>query len=494
MSPSAGRPPSHPRNILHALLAHGRAEYRALAEQAEYNPESWKTYVASDRPGTLRAARLVDLVDKELVLGPGLGLVLAFSVGAERLRGALVTAGGEARCVVAEPYRPDQLRGRPEELLTRLGRVGAEVLRQGLLPDSNLAVPTADGRRALRLIGATAAWPSPMDHESWPVGGTMLHDWRQRTFREHLHEALGLGLERCHAINDANAGALTMAFEQETPRAGALICVHVAAGIGLGTVHQAIPTANRRPFIDAHVVGGAGNQAGEIGHCAVEPGLIDRLNRETRRKHPEWNDTVPPLNVDRICNCGPARGHMEAVVGAEAVLDRLGRLQDNASQAVLLKQMHKDAAGDPRIRHALQDVGRVMGSTLAGTVAATDPVAVELVGALASEHIADGMNQQLRSSHVRGTVFPNRRPDAALASLRGAALAVLRGGLYRVYMQSMRRASAKARFPEDWPGWDTALEGTQSGQTQQHGSAWRYEPMIVDADFVARMAGHAAAA
>ncbi len=285
-----GRPPSAPREILHGVLASSDSRtFGQLVKQTNASVDSWKSYVGQPdkAPGPMRIARLIDVREEQYHLGPGLGLVLALSVGGEHLVGALVDAGGRAHCVVRARPHPRQMTEAPENLLDRMAAVSTEVLERGLHEDAGLVCSTAQGGEALRLIGATASWPAPMRHDSTPLGGPLDARWRECSFREHLHRALSLPLERCHAMNDANAGALTLAFEQPSPRAGAVMCVHVSAGIGLGTVHQAIPKPYRLAFVDAHLVGGRDGRAGELGHCVPDRWFLDGLNAasEDRRAH-----------------------------------------------------------------------------------------------------------------------------------------------------------------------------------------------------------------
>ncbi len=169
------------------------------------------------------------------------------------------------------------------------------------------------------------------------------------------------------------------------------------------------------------------------------------------------------------------------------MLDRLHRYESGDSLFERLRELRADAAHDPLVRLALRDVGRVVAGVLAGAIAATDPVSVTLVGSLASKDVAQGMNEQFVKTNVAPRAVLYEQPDTLLVGLRGAALAVLRGALFRglfdrvTYSAEMRDGSALA---EHWEGWDAAPAGAQSGQTSRQGSAWRYEPLLIDNAFV----------
>ena len=488
-----GRPPSAPREILHGVLAAGASRtFGELVKQTDTSGDSWKSYVGQpDKPGPMRIARLIDVRDEQYHLGPGLGLVLALSVGGEHLIGALVDAGGRPHCVVSDRPHPRQLTGPPEDLLARMAAISKEVLERGLREDACLVCPTAQGGKALRLIGATASWPAPMRHDTTSLGGPLDSHWRGKTFREHLQRALGLPLDRCHAMNDANAGALALTFEQPSPRAGAVMCLHVSGGIGLGTVHQAIPKPYRLAFVDAHLVGGRDGRAGELGHCVPDRAFLEELNAasQVRREH---FGQLAPLDPTRPCDCDPeAHGHLEAVVGAEAVLVRLGRYEPGDSLFEGLRELRADAVHDSLVRLVLRDVGRVVAGVMAGAIAATDPVSLTLVGSLASRDVVMGMNEQFGKNNVAPRAVLYEQADPLLVGLRGAALAVLRGALYRGLFDRVTYSAEMSddyALPEHWEGWETAPTGAQSGETSQEGSAWRYEPLLIDDAFVTSLA------
>jgi hypothetical protein len=196
------------------------------------------------------------------------------------------------------------------------------------------------------------------------------------------------------------------------------------------------------------------------------------------------------LDSHRRCNCDPdARGHLEAVLGAEAVLRRLGRYQEGDSLVRRLKELHQDAS-QPHVREALGDVGRGVASVMAGSIATTDPVQVALAGALAHQHIVDAMNEQLDDYDVSTRVALYRGTNGDLVGLRGAALAVLRGGLYRGFFSYARHSPSPGvadDLPEGWRGWDEASPGAQSGRTGRGDSAWVYRPLLIDEAAVDRL-------
>lgn len=432
-------------------------------------------------------ARLVDLDRDRLSLGPGLGLMLACSIGGESVVAALVDAAGTAHCVHEATIAPGQLGWAPRRLMPRVRDAAVAVLEQGLATPG-LRVPSADGEH-LRVIGATVAWPVAMDRETRPVGGALQGGWSKRTsLRTHLHRGLGLPLRRCHAMNDANAGALTLAYEWDEAGDETIMCLHVAAGIGLGTVHLPIREPYRSPFIKAQLVGGRRRGlAGEIGHCKLDQSLIDELNRPLTNG--SWK--LRKLDGQRGCpGCGVDYvGHVDAVIGARAVLERLSRFVEGETSLVEgLRELHRDVERNVHeARHALKDVGRALGRVMDGAVATLDPAKITLVGAMSSQLIAEGMLQRAEQGDLNHDVqiAPYPRGTLHTVALRGAALSAIRSGLYRGFFDNLQyHGSVKQVYsgPDPWSrwsGWDSPLEGVQTG--------WDYEPMRVDQTFIEDM-------
>ena len=488
------------REILHTLLAEGpQPTARALKEVSgsRVSAPTVRKWAGvrhpaerTEEPAWLEEARLVVIDESGYRLGPGLGLMLAFSVGGEHLGAALVDAAGAVHCHARVAPEPHQLQREPEIFLERLRALAVRVLNEGLQrPD--LCTPEGPGSVALRLIGATVAWPIPMDRMTQPRASALAASWHSRTMREHLSDALGLPVSRCHAINDANAGALNVAFDQGTDGGvGSVMCMLVAAGIGVGTVHQAIRGPNRLPFIEAHLISGRSGIAGELGHRAVDKSLIAELNDGIKgRRH-----ALAPLDAGRQCECGAGMGHIDAVFGAEAVLARLQRYEEGESLVERLRALHRDADRDIRIRNALNHVGQGLARALDNPVAVIDPSVIKVVGALASKHLISGMTERCSRGDLNPDVSIEMYDEAfnSVVGLRGAALAVLRAALYRGFFDqpTFEPQGRKGWSWQRWSGWDHQHRtGAQTGAALG-GKAWKYHPLKVDDTFITTLEAH----
>ncbi len=439
-----------------------------------------------------------------LSLGPGLGVMLALSVGGESVIGALVTADGKKH-YEQDAYEINQLAGSPERLMARIRKVAVAVLEEAFERDELLV--TDGDTRGLKLIGVTVAWPTPMDRESVPQGTSLPADWRDRPLRERIAETLDLDIRRCHSLNDSNAGALTVAFEWDGEAGDeTVMCIHLAKGIGLGTAHMPIPRENELPFVQAHLVGGTyGIFAGEIGHTRVDRSLIEDLNE--RIAHQADALGIKPLNPNRACpGCGPqGSGHLEAVVGAEAVLERLEPWTTDQSLVGGLKQLHWDVARkEPNALHVLRDVGRAVGRTMGGIVAATDPARIMLTGSLASEQVALGMKERVAEGDLNDRVVIEcfEEDDRTSVALRGAALATLRAGLYRGFFNDLEYAGTLTdRYvgPRPWAAWtkwDSTVNGVQTGSmsSRETDTSWIYRPDDYTREMLDRLKAQAAPA
>ncbi|MDI5967555.1 ROK family transcriptional regulator [Streptomyces sp. SL13] len=113
-----------------------------------------------------------------------------------------------------------------------------------------------------------------------------------------------------------------------------------------------------------------------VGACVVADGEPYRGSTSSAG---EWGHTT--LSVGgRRCRCG-ARGHLEAYVGAEAVLDRWGAapagLTEEEGLAALLE---RDAAGDPAAREVLDDTAEYLGAGIADLINLFNPERILLGG------------------------------------------------------------------------------------------------------------------
>jgi predicted NBD/HSP70 family sugar kinase len=480
--------------ILHALLIEGpQPTPGALAHVAGLSEPTARKWVGKKTGGAAtlaQDARLTVLDESGYRLGPGLGLMLAFSVGGEHLAAGLVDAAGNVHCHSQMPPEVRQLRVEPEVFLERLRALGLKVLKEGLAK-THLVTPAGPGAVALRVIGATVAWPLPMDRDTLPDDTGLSKAWHDKTMRQHLSDALGLPVSRCHAMNDANAGALNVAFDQGTAGGvGSVICVMAASGVGVGTVHQALGETGRLPFIDAHLITGRRGIAGELGHRHIDKALVTDLNVKMAARRRKSSPAPEDLDPDRHCVCGApdATGHLAAVVGAEATLERLGRYEPGDSLVARLAAMHKETGKDIRIKLALNHVGQAIARSLDSAVAVIDPAVISVAGALACEEILNGMRERRSAGDLNHTVKLERygEPRNSFVGLRGAALAVLRAALYRGFFDHPAfQTEGHDEGPwERWSGWDhDERSGAQTGETAT-ADAWEYHPLRVDDDFV----------
>ncbi len=500
--------------ILHGLLLGPCGSASALARASGLTGPTVRKFAnlpdTVERPdhGALEASRFVNRQRGGYRLGPGLGLVLAFSVGREHLTGALVDASGEPHCVVDTDPTPNQTWDEPGTLLERIRSVAIEVLRTAR-ETSALLTPTGSGVEHIKLIGATVAWPLPMDRATKPQDPMLKSGWNTRSMRAHLSDAIGLKLSRCHAIKDANAHAMALAFDQpEDAGVGSLMCVHLASGIRLGTVDRALARPNRLPFIDSRLVSGHTGIAGEIGHCRVDAGLVAELNAQTP-PHMRDRGMLGELDATKPCNCTEnAIGHLETVVGGHAVVERLPHVRSSAGPLIeRLIKVRDDAATDQAVQLCLRQVGHVLARTLDAAVVAIDPAKIVLTGIHATDHVVTGMtNQRLNAHDLTDSVqIEAYRPPARiveahglalgrhLIGLRGAALAVLRAALYRGIFDhpGFDLCDGFDSVWDRWSGWDHEhRSGAQTGKLLGTDAVWEYHPVSVDGPFMQALEAH----
>lgn len=169
--------------------------------------------------------------------------------------------------------------------------------------------------------------------------------WRDVPFGRLVADRLGSSLPVTIA-NEADLGALA----EHTWGAGVgvhhLVYVSSEVGVGGGLV------------IDGRPLVGAAGCAGEVGHFQVNP-LGDR------------------------CRCG-AIGCWETEIGGPAILRRVGIVEKNYKPEAVTRLLRKAAWGDPVALAAVEDVGRWLGTGLAGLVNVFNPQRVVLGGWLAT--------------------------------------------------------------------------------------------------------------
>lgn len=448
--------------VLHAVLAQGHTKptHETLAETAKVAPRTVANVVG--RVGAQRRVR----GGRPLRLGPGLGLVLSLSLGVESLRAGLVDANGDLFHQVEAPAFPSQLDQSPEALFSRLRAAAAEVLDAGLADESLWG----DDQARLLLHGAAVAWPSPVDRDARPSGSALGHPdwWRPRlefgeppTLRQRLSDALGdpFSASRCHALNDVNAHALAVAFDQSRERARdpdddlwriALI-VRIGGGLGAATMQLAPHNRRRLSFIDSRLLVGTNGFAGELGHLPVDRDWIQARNRDNPFRE------LARIEYDRwICSCG-RKHHLEAFASGAAIARRLKAsgytIPDDRRERADLIRSAIEGKIDQLQTHALQDVGRLLGRALANPILMLDPHSITLTGSLATKQLSDGVLLERNEwRNAIGDTVQIRSVGGhrgAYLGVRGAALAVIRHFVYRDFMDGAAPATPPIPFGEE---------------------------------------------
>ena len=386
-----------------------------------------------------------------LTFGPGAGLTLGVSIGASSLRAALVDAHGVVIDQDEEPASYGQLEERPEELLKRVRGLGAKILDRAFRGDDRLV----DGK--LPLLGVAVAWPCPLNRQGRPEGYALRHSrWKEKNLSIHLSRSLGLDEARCHSLNAAWAAAIAVAADrtspgaiEEFPHPRLTMVLRLAGGIGGAIVVIEPPTlqlgegARLDGFTSSILLGGMNTHAGEIGHTMLWRGQIDRLNK----------DTPAELNLGQIeaghCSCIPPedqelrRWHLEAVAAAPSVA---ARIDPGREIADVMTELVRNPG--PRHEHALKDLAAMLAHALRGPIAILDPAEVVLTGAMAVETVRSELQTYLQSTEVFSAAPKVTRLEGdenEYVRARGAALAVVRGQLYRRLDYLVGESSAELR-------------------------------------------------
>lgn len=445
---------------MQAILAHGagKPSQGDIAEIAGVGKRSVSDVISRFEPSGIlvggRPARF----------GPGAGLALGISVGAQSVRGGLVDANGTIHHAQTAEALPGQLNLPADDLLMRVVEVARSVLAAAF---EDPAVLVAPGR--LALLGVALAWPSPVDREKRPMGYVLGHgSWtepdpdtrRVRPIPErlagHLEKHLGVpfSADRCNVIHNVSAHALCLAFHESrsrtaspgtvAPREGSTmwrvgIVIRLGEQIGATAILLAPPKRQRLSFIESKLIEGTNGLAGEIGHLPVDRAIIDDINK---------NAVAGLTRIDyagQRCSCGKT-GHLEALANVSALLNRLrrnGEQLDRKARELILsetrgRESDEEGVGDSRALQASMDIGRILGQTLAGPILMLDPWRITLTGPLANERVIRGMLQVGADwgSVVKDSVkIELERDDVAdLIGVKGAALAVIRQLVYRNYL------------------------------------------------------------
>lgn len=434
--------------IAHALLLHGERklpQYKfwplAVSQKTGRAPSK---NTASEAVDTMNAAGRF-LAKRPLRFGIGMGLVVSVALGTESIRVALVDANGwiprtpDGSWYVeeAEPD-PQQLQLDPDSLLDRIaGSVGA--LLERAIDD-----PAMTNGGAIPLLGVAVAWPTPLHAiAKQPKGRALSHDgWREgdEGVHDRIAKHLGVPEGRSHALNDANAMALATAFDESrrhhepesARRGGTMLTLRLAGGIGAGTVVTPLPSEplTKSQFLQARLIEGTDGLAGELGHFQIDKAIVDEINGAP-------SDGLAEI-VRVPCSCGQ-QGCLESYAGGNAFVERMRASSIGAQNGrmTVTSVMNQVLTGqdDGRRYKALEDIGRLIGRSLAAPILMLNPQSITLAGALAVAPVKEGvLLEKERWRHVHRSDIDLRLvdgPQGQYLACRGAALAVFRGQLYR---------------------------------------------------------------
>jgi predicted NBD/HSP70 family sugar kinase len=385
--------------------------------------------------------------------------VLGLSVDATTVRGALVDANGNLhhQHTTTDTF-PNQLELPETALLTRVKSVAATVL-SAALQDGGMSTT---GTRHLPLLGASISWPSPLDRSKRLSGFTFtdpswLEQHRETGSRPCVPELLSSILgdpftpERCHALHDVSAHALSLAFGESRYRTShnhdfatmwrVGIVVRLESEVSAAAILMAPPNRSRLSFIDSKLIEGTRGLAGEIGHLQVNRRLVDEINKRAvaglkRIEYEKWK-----------CPCGSLY-HLGALAGLAAVHQRISKSNQPARRGGQKQGLsvpvgnstlpQQDLARDNREIQASIDVGRLLGHALSGPIAMLDPWKITLTGSLANQDVIHGINQAggewggVANSSVQFDLCRDDSPD--FVGVRGSALAVIRQVVYRDFL------------------------------------------------------------
>jgi predicted NBD/HSP70 family sugar kinase len=447
--------------VLHTILAQGHVSpgHRELSEVGGFSERTVSNVLADLGPRKLMVG------GHPARLGPGFGMVLAVALGKESLRAGLVDANGDVHCTVSHPSSRNQLDEAPHHVMARIRAISGEVLARGI---DEPALCTSKHR--LKIVGASVAWPFPVDRAGRPVGATLRDPaWfapardtgKIPTLQERVSGALGkpFTTDALYAVNNANAHALGIAFRASRRRAGEPehdqwrvgLVLRVSGSLGAATFLAAPHTERRLSFIDSRLIAGTNGVAGELGHLPVEKPIITARNKECP-------DGLVKLNYEKAeCSCGAGRHHLEAFASADALLQRLEA--SGLEIPVALREERSvvrsifDGEVSTRHVHALRDVGRILGRALASPILMLDPYSITLTGSLALEDLKQGVLlersawQSAIGDHVRLNHLTGE--DNLYAGVRGAGLAMIRNRVYR-QLEEILDESASEGLPRDF--------------------------------------------
>lgn len=436
------------KEAAHVLLAHGGQlrQYQDVAREAGRS-SGWVT----KNVGPLVSTGVVE--SKPLRLGRACGCALGIALGTESLRAALVDANGRPHHPYEADALADQLGLPKDKLLARIGHAAAAVLGRGL---RDPALRVAAGR--LPVLGVTVAWPTPVDRDAYR-SGKPLRDraWGNEPLTAPIARLLGGPFTRdgfSHAMNDANAAVIALAYDESVMRIGQkdgehsqiLMALRLSHGIGTGTMELTPHRAAQLSFLNASLIVGTSGFAGEVGHLPTSRSVVEAVQRFSASKDEQPTPGLATIDPTRRCSCGVrgdsdeledigSGGHLEAVAGAGALADRLRASgYDIASGRAVGQQVgHLLERKDSEIERALWECGALIGRAMAAPILMLDPSKIMLTGFLAREQVAKGF-VDIRARSTRAVTnkvkVEVRRGDDYL-EVRGAALATVRDRCWR---------------------------------------------------------------
>jgi predicted NBD/HSP70 family sugar kinase len=297
-------------------------------------------------------------------------VVLALEISVDTLAAAVVGMGGE----VLDIARVDRARGHTsvDEILAEM-----QPLIRAVLPVAPEVPP---------LVGVGVAVEGIVRREDGFVWMAPNLGWRRVALGRRLAEVLRMGVP-VSVANDADLGALAEHRRGAAIGANNVLFIYGEVGVGGGVI------------VDGRPLTGVAGYGGEVGH-------------------------FPISQAGRPCGCG-SFGCWETEVGEDALLVRAGR-SAGAGRGAMREVLAAAAAGSARELAACTEVGRWLGTGLAGFVNLLNPEVVVLGGFFgpAFDFVIDALAAELDSRALHASRTVARVVPGVLgvgASLLGAA-------------------------------------------------------------------------
>lgn len=372
----------------------------------------------------------------KISFGPGAGLAVGVSVGAETVRAVLVDVNGWTYHHHESEHVTNQLDQHPATLIARIGDAIRQVLADTFEHTAGLLV-----NGCLPLLGYGVAWPTSIDRDYKPNGNTLSHAaWRGgQRLTGRIAQAMRIEEARSYALNDAHAAAIAVAY-RDTHLSGyhdrrfpkLTLVIRLAGNIGAGIIIVEHPRRDQQNriisgFPSSILLAGFDNHAGEIGHAPVAKSTLAKLARNRPKGLPSL--TAQP------CTCSapgdPTAEHLQAYA---SVLALTRRIDPRRSRRETLKKV---LANPTNARHerALMDTGALVADTLLGPVATLNPGEIVLTGSLAIPIVKKEIQARIENAHKLGTTpivsLIDDQQENDFLRAQGAALAIIRRSVHR---------------------------------------------------------------